>query len=98
MNCSTQHHDRTEVRTVRIPGSTDHAGQHLISITLRWVCPTCGRPRGQLRPATSYDGSRRLACDGWTNSCGHIDYYADVRREPRSWPLDRRASATTPTG
>lgn len=22
-----------------------------------------------------------LACDGWTNPCGHIDFYADVRAE-----------------
>ena len=76
-----QHDDRTEYRTVRIPGSTDHAGQHLITVTVRWVCPNCGGPRGEVRPSVSYDGSRRMGCDGWTNPCGHIDYYADVRRE-----------------
>jgi len=81
MNHSTEHHDRTEVRTVRIPGSADHAGQHLITVTLRWVCPTCVGPRGPVRPAISYDGSRRLACDGWSNPCGHVDFYADVRAE-----------------
>jgi hypothetical protein len=63
------------------PRQTDHAGQHLITLTVRWVCPTCGGPRGGARPSVSYDGSRRLVCDGWTNPCGHIDYYADVRRE-----------------
>ena len=78
---TTQYHEPTGYRTVRIPGSTDHAGQHLITVTLQWVCPTCGGPRGQVRPAISYDGSRRLACDGWTNPCGHIDCYADVRAE-----------------
>ena len=72
---TTQYHEPIEYRTVRIPG------QHLITVTLRWVCPTCGGPRGQVRPAISYDGSRRLACDGWTNPCGHIDFYADVRAE-----------------
>ena len=64
---TTQHDHPTEQRTVRIPGSTDHAGHHLITVTLRWVCPTCGKPRGEIRPAISYDGSRRRACDGWTN-------------------------------
>ena len=78
---TAQHNDHTEHRTVRIPGSTDHAGHHLITVTLRWVCPTCGGPRGAVRPAISYDGSRRLACDGWTNPCGHIDTYAAARLE-----------------
>ena len=68
-------------RTVRIPGSTDHAGHHLITVTLRWVCPRCGGPRGPVRSVVSYDGSRRLSCDGWTNLCGHIDYYCAVRAE-----------------
>src|SRR6478752_4960382 len=39
---TTQHHDHPEYRSVRIPGSSDHAGHHLITITLRWVCPVCG--------------------------------------------------------
>ena len=95
MNTS-QPHEPTGYRTVRIPGNTDHAGQHLITVTLQWVCPTCGGPRGQVRPAISYDGSRRLACDGWTNPCGHIDFYADVRREAHRPPPDRPASTTTP--
>ncbi|HEY7815251.1 MAG TPA: hypothetical protein VIC62_18530 [Nakamurella sp.] len=43
--------------------------------------PDLRRPRGDVRSANSYDGSRRLTCDGWTNPCGHIDYYADARRE-----------------
>lgn len=36
-----------------------------------------------IRLAISYDGSRRLACDGWTNPCGHVDTYAAVRVEDR---------------
>ena len=67
MPTTSQHHvDETlagttetdDQRTVRIPGSTDHAGHHLITVTLRWVCPACGEPRGTVRPAISYDGSR----------------------------------------
>ena len=77
----SQHHEPTGYRTVRIPGSIDHAGQHLITVTLRWVCPTCGGPRGDIIPAISYDGSRRLGCDGWSNPCGHVDFYANVRVE-----------------
>ena len=70
-------------RTVRIPGSTDHDGHHLITVTLPWVCPPCGEPRGPVIATLSYDGSRRLACDGWSNPGGHIDRYATVRAEAR---------------
>jgi hypothetical protein len=97
---TTQHDDPTVYRRVRIPGSTDHAGQHLITVTLRWVCPTCGGPRGDLRPAVSYDGSRRLACDGWTNPRGHVDLYAAVRLEaadPASRPCPQQLPATDRT-
>jgi hypothetical protein len=87
---TTQHDDLTEHRAVRIPGCTDHAGHHLITVTLRWVCPTCGGPRGEIRPVISYDGSRRLACDGWTNPCGHLDTYTAARHEAAAEP----ASAT----
>ena len=72
-----------EYRTVRIPGSTDHDGHHLITVTLRWVCPACGGPRGPVLPTLPFDGSRRLACDGWSNPCGHIDTYTAVRAEAR---------------
>ena len=41
---------------------------------------TAAKP-GRLRAAISYDGSRRLNCDGWSNPCGHVDYYSAVRAE-----------------
>lgn len=28
-------------------------------------------------------GSRRLGVDGWVNPCGHIDSYAECRREAK---------------
>jgi hypothetical protein len=69
------------VKTVIIPGSDEHAGLYAIKVTVVWECPVCGGPRGEVFPTISYDGSRRLGCDGWRNPCGHIDKYADVRRE-----------------
>src|SRR5664279_673556 len=57
----------TLTRTVRIPGSDQHAGHHLITVTVLWECPRCGGPRGAVGRAISYDGSRQLSCDGWTN-------------------------------
>jgi hypothetical protein len=93
---TTQHDDPAEQRTVRIPGSQDHAGQHLITVTLRWVCPVCGGPRGEIRPAISYDGSRRLGCDGWINPCGHLDTYAAARLEAAADPVSEPGGQQLP--
>lgn len=69
------------IRTVRIPGSDQHEGRWLIAVNLLWECPRCGGPRGEVVPVVSFDGSRRLACDGWINPCGHIDFYSALRTE-----------------
>lgn len=68
-------------KTVRIPGSVEHAGHYSIDVTLLWECPTCGGPRGEVFDTLSYDGSRRLGVHGWKNPCGHVDAYGAVRRE-----------------
>jgi hypothetical protein len=95
---TVEHDEQPDRRTVRIPGSRDHAGHHLVTVTLRWVCPVCDGPRGDVHPVISYDGSRRLACDGWTNPCGHVDTYAAARREAAAEPLSRpRAQQLPPT-
>ncbi len=70
-----------ETRTVTIPGCNNHAGHHAITIMLPWICPQCGGPRGEPIACLSYDGSRRLSVNGWTNACGHVDTYATVRAE-----------------
>jgi hypothetical protein len=83
----------TERRIVTIPGCMNHAGHHAIQVTVDWVCPECGAPRGEPYKALSYDGSRRLGVDSWRNPCGHIDGYPSVREEagvascsPNRWP------------
>jgi len=68
-------------RTVTIPACDEHEGILAVRVTLDWTCPTCGGPRGEPHPAISYDGSRRLHCDGWSNPCGHVDKYSNVRIE-----------------
>jgi hypothetical protein len=70
-----------EQRTVVIPSCVEHEGLRSMKVTLDWVCPKCGGPRGEVFKTISWDGSRRLHCDGWKNPCGHIDKYADVREE-----------------
>lgn len=71
------------IMTVYIPGRIEHAGLYGICRTLNWICPVCGEPRGEVKQARSYDGSRILHCDGWSNPCGHIDKYDAVREEAR---------------
>jgi len=72
---------RQTLKTVRIPACDDHGGWAATTVALLWQCPRCGGPRGEVVPAISYDGSRRLTCHGWANPCGHVDYYADIRPE-----------------
>ncbi len=60
-----------------------------MTVTLKWTCPVCGGPRGEPFPSFSYDGSRRLCCDGWINPCGHVDKYDDVRAEAAAGEADR---------
>lgn len=66
---------------VTIPSSSEHNGYGLMTVEISDNCPVCGGPRGQVYGTLSYDGSRRVNCDGWNNPCGHIDLYSDVRAE-----------------
>ena len=68
-------------KTVYIPAREQHEGIYGVKVTLYWLCPVCGAERGPVRETISYDGSRKLPCDGWTNPCGHIDYYSAVKKE-----------------
>lgn len=96
--------DVTPVRTVTIPARVEHEGIYSRTVRLAWVCPTCGAPRGEVAPTISYDGSRRLHVDGWANLCGHVDKYADVRKEadtnglnsaPLAWNAPTQPEMTT---
>jgi hypothetical protein len=70
-------------RTVTIPACEQHEGFHSIDVTLKWICPLCGGPRGEPFETISWDGSRRLGVHGWRNACGHVDAYSEVREEVR---------------
>lgn len=82
------------IREVTIPATNE--GLQTVTVKLRWVCPQCGKPRGEVIPAWRYDGSQRVRVDKWLNSCNHIDYYEDVREEARTNGLNR-VSEWTPT-
>lgn len=68
-------------KTVTIPACRNHEGIYSVDVEIDWICPVCGQPRGEIKKGFSYDGSLRLVVDTWQNPCGHIDKYADVRRE-----------------
>lgn len=66
-------------RLVRIPRCDTHEGIFSMDVELEWTCPVCGGPRGEPRDGLSYDGSRRLGVHQWSNPCGHVDTYAEIR-------------------
>lgn len=66
-------------RTVTIPATEEHDGYASLTVTLPWTCLECGGPRGEPFQTISWDGSRRLYCDGWINPCGHVEKYSSVR-------------------
>lgn len=70
-------------RTVEVPTTPNHEGLPFLRtrVTLRWNCPKCGQPRGEIYRTVSYDGHCWMGVDGWVNPCGHVDYYADVLKE-----------------
>lgn len=76
------------IRTVRIPACDNHEGLYAMNVRLRWVCPKCGGPRGQIENGLSYDGSLYLAVNKWKNPCGHIDKYDAVRNEAKENQLN----------
>ena len=69
------------IKKVYIPACAEHEGVKGVSVNLKWICPVCGQPRGEVVKTRSYDGSCVLYCDGWTNPCGHIDKYVDCVNE-----------------
>jgi hypothetical protein len=80
---------RPKIKTVKVPALAHHEGIYAVIVRLRWVCPKCGGPRGEVVNAISFDGSIRLACHGWTNPCGHVDHYEQVREEARKNGLNK---------
>jgi len=70
----------TSTRQITIPACRDHHGVLAISAVVDWRCIHCGAPRGEPIKYLSYDGSLRLAVDTWTNPCGHVELYSDVRK------------------
>ena len=69
--------------TVTIPACEQHEGIFKMTVTISDYCPKCGKKRGvnTIHKGFSYDGSRRLTVDCWTNPCGHVDKYSEVREE-----------------
>lgn len=71
----------SETRTVTIPACVEHDGFAALTVTLPWTCIYCGGPRGEPHDTISYDGGRRLHCHGWSNPCGHVEKYREVRNQ-----------------
>lgn len=74
---------KVKIMIVTIPAKAEHEGYfgNLVTLEISDLCPVCNKPRGKVFGTHSFDGSRRLNVDGWINPCGHIDHYANVRKE-----------------
>lgn len=57
-------------QTVTVPAMEAHEGMHSVKVTLPWICPHCGGPRGEVFDTISWDGSRRLGCHGCPTRAG----------------------------
>lgn len=72
--------------TVTIPSREQHEGFSKVTLEIPAVCPKCGGKRAVKRwKGRSYDGSRYMEVDCWTNECGCIDKYRDVVVEAREF-------------
>jgi hypothetical protein len=74
---------------VEIPSCSEHEGYsgNLIKVALPLKCECGGDRAVSISRGLSYDGSRRLNVDMWSNSCGCIDTYPIVRK----WIVDGKA-------
>lgn len=71
-------------RTVRvIQRSADGWNIRIVSVTVAWVCPVCGQPRGEPFNLNFCEDGEWFSCDRWDNPCGHIDLYKDVIAEAK---------------
>jgi hypothetical protein len=86
------------IRSVTIPACDQHEGYYKTTVRLYWVCPKCHHPRGDVRFVLSFDGSLRMSVYGWTNPCGHIDKYFDVRQEAKDNLLNLTCTEKFPNG
>jgi len=87
-----QLHARLVLKTVTIPATATHEGHYKRTVILKWECPICGGPRGELFEGLSYDGSRRMTVHCWKNPCGHVDTYDAVRAEAQTNPYNEAQS------
>lgn len=69
------------LRTVRVQDTQDHLVPQVVTVTVPWICPACGDPRGETEQVTIRMAGQQVQIDRWINECGHIDRHRDVVRE-----------------
>ena len=87
----------TQQRTIRV---VDRSGWGTTApypmirvVTVDWVCPRCGKPRGEPWSRSFYENDQSLTVSCWYNECGHVDHYTEVLKEARFTRRDRRYQA-----
>lgn len=54
------------------------------TVSIAWVCPVCGGPRGEPSETNFIEDGEWLNVHTWSNPCGHVDAYQDVLIEAGS--------------
>ena len=57
------------------------------TVTVPWVCPVCGGPRGVPFRTTIRDDGDAARADAWNNECGHVDMWEHVIAEAAALAL-----------
>lgn len=62
----------TETRTVTVL-APPFTSADTLTLTLDWVCPRCGAPRGEVVRRAWFPTAGPVEVDLWRNPCGHLD-------------------------
>lgn len=71
-----------ETKTVRIVLRDEFSGEMCVSeVKALWECPKCGERMGEPRGHNFFEDGDSYHCNTWTNPCGHVALYSDVKMQ-----------------
>lgn len=70
-------------KEVRVMDRSDPWYPRVAIITVPWVCPKCGGPRGAICGHNQCEDGEWFHVNVWDNPCGHVDYYSTMLMEAK---------------
>jgi hypothetical protein len=67
-----------------------HGNIPLHTVTVAWICPQCGGPRGEPTLTGRCEDGQFYEFHVWHNPCGHLDKHCAVLREAGVYTGDER--------